>query len=88
MLGPAVGGVGVGTHVEPVAVLVDRIVLGADLDAAAVGGLVLVALVDHVAPLVGKLIGDEAACTFAAQFYSSLGFGLSLKKAFEQEKVL
>lgn len=31
-------------------------------------------------------IGDIAACTFAAQFYSSLGFGFSVKKAFEQAK--
>ena len=31
-------------------------------------------------------ISDSGACAFAAQFYSSLGFGLSLKKSFEQAK--
>jgi hypothetical protein len=31
-------------------------------------------------------IGDVAAVAFAAQFYSSLGFGFSVKKAFEQAK--
>lgn len=31
-------------------------------------------------------VSDEAAYAFAAQFYSSLGFGLSVKKAFEQAK--
>lgn len=31
-------------------------------------------------------ISDTAACAFAAQFYSSLGFGLSVRKAFEQAK--
>ena len=31
-------------------------------------------------------IGDEAARAFASQFYSSIGFGLSLKVAFEQAK--
>jgi len=31
-------------------------------------------------------ISDNGASVFAAQFYSSLGFGLSLKKAFEQAK--
>ena len=31
-------------------------------------------------------IGDKAACSFAAQFYSSLGFGFSIKKAFDQAK--
>ena len=29
---------------------------------------------------------DNGACAFAAQFYSSIGFGLSLQKAFEQAK--
>ena len=33
-------------------------------------------------------IGDEAACIFAAQFYSSLGFGLSVQSAFSQAKSL
>jgi CHAT domain-containing protein len=31
-------------------------------------------------------ISDNGACAFAAQFYSSLGFGLSLQKSFEQAK--
>jgi predicted RNase H-like HicB family nuclease len=31
-------------------------------------------------------IGDEAAIVFAAQFYSAVGFGKSLKVAFEQAK--
>jgi hypothetical protein len=31
-------------------------------------------------------ISDRGACAFAAQFYSSLGFGFSLRKAFEQAK--
>lgn len=31
-------------------------------------------------------IGDEAACVFAAHFYSSIGFGHSLQKAFNQAK--
>ena len=29
-------------------------------------------------------IGDQAAITFASQLYSSIGFGLSLEKAFQQ----
>jgi hypothetical protein len=33
-------------------------------------------------------IGDKAARIFASQFYSAIGFGLSLKKAFEQSKAL
>ena len=45
-------------------------------------------IVQHVDAAIGMTtsIGDEAACAFAAQFYSSLGFGHSLKKAFEQAK--
>lgn len=45
-------------------------------------------VVSHVDAAIGMTnsIGDEAACAFAAQFYSSLGFGLSVKKAFEQAK--
>ena len=31
-------------------------------------------------------VSDNGACAFAAQFYSSLGFGHSLSKAFEQAK--
>ncbi|SDI64184.1 CHAT domain-containing protein [Winogradskyella thalassocola] len=33
-------------------------------------------------------IGDEAARIFSSQFYSSIGFGLSVKKSFEQAKAL
>lgn len=33
-------------------------------------------------------IGDEAARIFAAQFYSAIGFGKSIKKAFEQAKAI
>lgn len=31
-------------------------------------------------------IGDEAARVFSSQFYSSISFGLSVLKAFEQAK--
>lgn len=31
-------------------------------------------------------IGDEAAIVFAAQFYSSIGFGKNLQQAFDQAK--
>ena len=43
---------------------------------------------EHVDAAVGMTdsISDVGACIFAAQFYSALGFGLSLKKAFEQAK--
>lgn len=46
------------------------------------------AIVEHVDAAIGMntSIGDEAARVFAAQFYSSIGFGLSLLKAFEQAK--
>ena len=33
-------------------------------------------------------IGDDAARIFSSQFYSSIGFGVSLGKAFEQAKAL
>lgn len=33
-------------------------------------------------------IGDEAARIFSSQFYSSIGFGLSVKKSFDQAKAL
>jgi len=33
-------------------------------------------------------IGDEAARIFSSQFYSAIGFGLSVKKSFEQAKAL
>jgi len=43
---------------------------------------------EHVDAAIGMTdaISDSGACSFAAQFYSSLGFGLSLKKAYEQAK--
>ncbi|MFD1447958.1 CHAT domain-containing protein [Oceanobacillus profundus] len=46
------------------------------------------AVVQHVDAAIGMTttIGDEAARFFAAQFYSAIGFGLSVKKAFEQGK--
>jgi myosin heavy subunit len=46
------------------------------------------AVVEHVFAAIGMnaSIGDEAACVFAAQFYSAIGFGLSVKKAFGQAK--
>lgn len=45
-------------------------------------------IIKHVDAAIGMAnsIGDEAACSFAAQFYSSIGFGFSVKKAFEQAK--
>lgn len=46
------------------------------------------AVVKHVQAAIGMKtsIGDEAARVFAAQFYSAIGFGLSVKRAFEQAK--
>jgi hypothetical protein len=48
------------------------------------------AVVEHVEAAIGMntSIGDEAALTFSSQFYSSIGFGLSVDKAFEQAKAL
>lgn len=48
------------------------------------------AVVEFVEVAIGMntKIGDEAARVFAAQFYSSIGFGHSVKKAFEQAKGL
>lgn len=45
-------------------------------------------VVNHINLAIGMVtsIGDEAACIFAAQFYSSIGFGLSVAKAFNQAK--
>lgn len=44
------------------------------------------ALVEHVDAAIGMNapISDEAARVFAAQFYSSIGFGFSVQKAFKQ----
>lgn len=46
------------------------------------------AVVEHVEAAIGMntSIGDDAARIFAAQFYSAIGFGYSLEKAFEQAK--
>jgi len=45
-------------------------------------------VVCHVPAAIGMntSIGDDAARVFAAQFYSAIGFGLSVKRAFEQGK--
>jgi len=46
------------------------------------------AVVEHVPAAIGMnaSISDEAALTFAAQFYSAIGFGLSVGRAFAQSK--
>lgn len=46
------------------------------------------AVVQHVPAAIGMKtsIGDSAARVFAAALYSAIGFGLSLKRAFEQAK--
>lgn len=46
------------------------------------------AVVEHVEAAIGMndSIGDEAACVFASQFYSAIGFGRSVQTAFEQGK--
>jgi hypothetical protein len=46
------------------------------------------AVVEHVPAAIGMrtAIGDEAARIFAAQFYSSIGFGHSVGRAFQQAK--
>ncbi|NHJ32597.1 MAG: CHAT domain-containing protein [Asgard group archaeon] len=48
------------------------------------------AVVEHVEAAIGMntSIGDEAALIFSSQFYSAIGFGLSIDKAFEQAKAL
>ncbi|MCZ7662521.1 MAG: hypothetical protein M5U22_06100 [Thermoleophilia bacterium] len=48
------------------------------------------AVVEHVEAAIGMKtsIGDVAARVFASQFYSAIGFGLSLNKAFEQARAL
>lgn len=45
-------------------------------------------IVDKVEATIGmnKSIGDESAILFSSQLYSSIGFGLSLEKAFGQAK--
>lgn len=46
------------------------------------------AVVEHVDAAIGMndSIGDEAARVFASQFYSAIGFGKSVRTAFEQGK--
>lgn len=48
------------------------------------------ALVEHVEAAIGMntSIGDKAARVFASQFYSGIGFGLSVRKAFDQARAL
>ena len=43
-------------------------------------------IVDNIEASIGmnNTIGDQAAIVFASQLYSSIGFGLSLEKAFQQ----
>jgi hypothetical protein len=45
-------------------------------------------VIKSVASAIGmnEPIGDDAACIFAAQFYSAIGFGHSVSKSFEQAK--
>ena len=48
------------------------------------------AVTHHVEAAIGMntSIGDDAARIFSSQFYSAIGFGLSVKRAFEQAKAL
>lgn len=48
------------------------------------------AVTQHVEAAIGMntSIGDEAAKVFSSQFYSSIGFGFSIKKSFDQAKAL
>lgn len=48
------------------------------------------AVTKHVEAAIGMSasVSDEAARVFSAQFYSAIGFGHSIKKAFEQAKAL
>jgi CHAT domain len=48
------------------------------------------AVVQHVEAAIGMKtsIGDEPARIFASQFYSAIGFGLSVEKAFQQARAL
>lgn len=45
-------------------------------------------IINHIDVAIGMSdsIRDDTACIFAAQFYSSLGFGLSVEQAFNQAK--
>ncbi len=46
------------------------------------------AVVEHVPVAIGMntAIGDDGARVFSAQFYSAIGFGLSIQQAFDQAK--
>lgn len=46
------------------------------------------ACVENVDAAIGmtRAIGDQGACVFASQFYSAIGFGHSISKAFKQAK--
>lgn len=48
------------------------------------------AVVEHVEAAIGMntSISDDAARIFSSQFYSSIGFGLSVQKSFDQAKAL
>lgn len=48
------------------------------------------AVTQHIEAAIGmnKSIGDKAAIVFSSQFYSAIGFGLSIQKAFDQAKAL
>lgn len=48
------------------------------------------AVTEHVEAAIGMntSIGDEAAKIFSSQFYSTIGFGFSVQKAFDQAKAL
>lgn len=48
------------------------------------------AIVEHIDCAIGmsKAIGDQAAITFASSFYRAIGFGESVKRAFEQARVV
>ncbi|MFD1000212.1 CHAT domain-containing protein [Ohtaekwangia kribbensis] len=48
------------------------------------------AVTKHIETAIGMntSIGDEAARVFASQFYSSIGFGNSIQKSFDQAKAL
>ncbi|MBR1390695.1 MAG: CHAT domain-containing protein [Lachnospiraceae bacterium] len=47
-------------------------------------------VVEHIEAAIGMSdsITDETACVFAAQLYSSIGFGRSLKTSFDQAKAV
>lgn len=48
------------------------------------------AVTHHIEAAIGMntSIGDDAARIFSSQFYSAIGFGLSIQKAFDQAKAL